>query len=101
MSNESNRIVTVCAACLQASCWHGELMCDAAKRAGVVDKTVAELNALGLEHPSHYSRKKIEKVCGVGNVDRYAKETKRQRKSRLDSRRDGTLKPRAADSAWE
>ena len=46
-------LVTVCDSCLQASCWHGEFMCDNAKTAGTVEKTVNELKALGLEH-SHY-----------------------------------------------
>jgi hypothetical protein len=49
----SERMVTVCDNCLQASCWHGEFMCDASKFAGTVEKPLSELQALGLEHP-HY-----------------------------------------------
>lgn len=48
-------VVTVCAACLQASCWQGEFYCDDYKTAGTAEKTVAELRALNLEHPSYWS----------------------------------------------
>lgn len=52
-----NDLVTVCSACLQASCWWGEFYCDEYKTAGTVDKTVAELKALNLEHPDHWKRR--------------------------------------------
>jgi hypothetical protein len=45
--------VTVCDACFQVSCWQGEFMCDDAKTAGTVEKTVEEL--LALEHPHYWS----------------------------------------------
>ena len=41
-----DRKVTVCDKCLCACCWQGEFMCDDAKGAGTVDKTVRELFAL-------------------------------------------------------
>lgn len=65
MGRDDARIITVCDKCFMACCWHGEFMCDESKEAGTVEKTVKELNQLNLEHPSHYSRKKIEEVCGV------------------------------------
>jgi hypothetical protein len=42
--------VTVCDRCLQASCWQGVFMCDEAREAGIIVKTVAELRALNREH---------------------------------------------------
>ncbi len=51
---DDDRTVTVCGACLQASCWQGEFYCDDYKTAGTVEKTVAELRALNLEHPSYW-----------------------------------------------
>lgn len=47
-------IVTVCDQCQQASCWQGIFMCDNARSAGTVEKTVAELRSLNLEHPSYW-----------------------------------------------
>ena len=49
-----NRRVTVCAACLQASCWQGAFYCDEAKTAGTVEKTVAQLQGMNLEHPDYW-----------------------------------------------
>ena len=48
------RTVTVCSACLQASCWQGAFYCDEYKTAGTVEKTIAELKKLALEHPSYW-----------------------------------------------
>ena len=50
----TQRLVTVCDACQQASCWQGIFYCDDYQTAGTVDKTVAELTELGLEHPSYW-----------------------------------------------
>lgn len=58
------RLITVCDACLRASCWHGEFMCSDAQSAGTVQKTAAELRKLGREHRDHYSRANVESVCG-------------------------------------
>ena len=57
-----NRVITVCDACLTASCWHGEFMCEESRYAGTIEKTVEELNLLHLEHPSNYSKEKIEGI---------------------------------------
>ena len=43
--------ITVCSACLQASCWQGEFTCRECKGAGTVEKTLDELRALDREHP--------------------------------------------------
>lgn len=36
-------VVTVCDKCLRACCWQGEFMCDDARTAGTVERTVAQL----------------------------------------------------------
>jgi hypothetical protein len=40
-------------------------MCQHARNAGVVERTVAELDALGYEHPDHYSAEQVREVCGA------------------------------------
>lgn len=57
--------VTVCDKCFTASCWHGEFMCWDSKAAGTREMMASELDAIGYEHPSHYSREKLLEVCGV------------------------------------
>lgn len=47
--------VMVCADCLTAQCWQGNLMCDTARTADVTTRTVAELRQLDLEHPSAWA----------------------------------------------
>lgn len=59
--------VTVCAACLQASCWLGIFMCEQARGAGTVEKTVAELRDLKREHPSYWF-----KDPNTGAIDSHA-----------------------------
>lgn len=56
--------VTVCDKCLQASCWHGEFMCDEAQNAGTVDKLASELRRISTEHPSWYSRERLVEIIG-------------------------------------
>jgi hypothetical protein len=51
-----DRLVTVCSACLRASCWQGKFMCDEAQTASTRQMPVAELRQLKLEHPSYWSR---------------------------------------------
>ena len=51
---DAERLVTVCDACLQASCWQGEFMCQEAQGAGTVQKSVAELRLLNREHPDYW-----------------------------------------------
>ncbi len=62
--------VTVCSACLTASCWHGEVYCDYAKFASTVEKRASELRKLGHEHADHFSRETLFKHSGsVRDVD--------------------------------
>ena len=42
--------ITVCSACLQASCWQGIFFCEDYTRAGTVEKRREALKALTLEH---------------------------------------------------
>ncbi|QEL18782.1 hypothetical protein [Limnoglobus roseus] len=46
--------VTVCSACLQATCWQGIFYCNDYKTAGTVEKTRDELRVLALEHPTYW-----------------------------------------------
>ncbi len=46
--------ITVCAECLQASCWQGEFMCDEARYADITEKTVGELREISMEHPDYW-----------------------------------------------
>ena len=45
--------VTVCAACLTAICWHGEMMCDQAREAGTCEMRARALMRLEREHSKH------------------------------------------------
>lgn len=52
---EDIRTVTVCDSCLRAACWQGAFYCeDSHTTAGLIEKTVAELEVLGLEHPQYW-----------------------------------------------
>lgn len=46
--------ITVCDHCLQASCWQGIFMCWESLEAGTVEKTIKELEELGLEDKSFW-----------------------------------------------
>jgi len=46
--------ITVCAKCLQASCWHGEFMCEEALESGITTKTVGELRKLKFKDPDNW-----------------------------------------------
>jgi hypothetical protein len=49
--------VTVCDRCLRACCWHGEFMCDNARTAGTVVRTVKQLREGGYgEHEDYWRR---------------------------------------------
>jgi hypothetical protein len=52
---EERRLVTVCSACLQASCWRGIFMCEQSRTAGTTQRRVAELRELNREHPSYWA----------------------------------------------
>ena len=49
--------VTVCSACLRASCWLGQFYCAKYRTANVVQKTVAELKLLAREAPFYWEAK--------------------------------------------
>lgn len=57
-----SRKVTVCSNCLTASCWHAVFMCDASRMASTVERTVAELDAMGREHPSNYTVERVREM---------------------------------------
>ena len=56
---ENDCMITVCAECLQASCWQGAFMCDDFMEAGTTEKSVKELKELNFEH-SDYWKEEIE-----------------------------------------
>ena len=57
-------LVTVCASCRRAQCWHGDLLCDSASTAGTVDVPASQLDLEHREHPEHYSRENLLRICG-------------------------------------
>ena len=46
--------ITVCAECLQASCWQGKFMCDKSRDANITEKTVRELREISYEHSDYW-----------------------------------------------
>lgn len=57
-------LVTVCAECLTASCWHGVFMCQQSAGADIKTLRASDLRALDREHPSHYSTAALVRVYG-------------------------------------
>lgn len=57
-------LVTVCAACLTASCWHGDFYCQKHKTASTRLMRASELQALDRENPDHYSWDAIVRNTG-------------------------------------
>lgn len=56
-SLDPGKTVTVCDKCFRACCWHGEFMCDGARTAGTVERTVAELRTANHgEHEEYWQR---------------------------------------------
>ena len=49
-------MITVCDACLTASCWYGEFMCQASQGAGTVNLPIETLRGLGREHEDYWHR---------------------------------------------
>lgn len=49
-----DRLVTVCAACKQASCWQAKFMCQQSDHANIERLPVRQLRVLGLEHPDYW-----------------------------------------------
>jgi hypothetical protein len=64
IAKHGDYLVTVCDACLRASCWHGYYRCDAWRSAGTVDRRASELLAIGAEHPDKFSRATVLRECG-------------------------------------
>lgn len=63
-TTDRDYLVTVCAECLMACCWHGEYMCEKSKTANVTKVPVSRLRELNREHPSHYSPERLLAVTG-------------------------------------
>lgn len=73
--------VTVCSECLRASCWHMEFPCEKARYAGTAQRAASDLDALNLEHPSHYEPTKLERTNGrVVYIAASRRKSKRTRK---------------------
>lgn len=47
-------LITVCAACQQATCWQGKFYCDAYKTANIKQMRRGDLAKLALEHPCYW-----------------------------------------------
>lgn len=56
--------VTVCATCMRASCWQGEMYCDDYKAAGTKEVLSSVLASLGNEHESYFAPERLIAVCG-------------------------------------
>jgi hypothetical protein len=54
--------VTVCSACLRATCWQGLFYCDEYRTAGTVEKAPELLKELNLEHSDYWVYSKGEAV---------------------------------------
>lgn len=65
---DDQTMVLVCGSCFRAVCWHGEMMCDDAKGAGLITLTVGELKVMDQEHPDNWSDEKMIEI--YGNADR-------------------------------
>lgn len=61
---ERDYYVEVCSACLCASCWHGEFMCQVSDNAGTRKMKASELRRMGLENEDRFSRERLMLVCG-------------------------------------
>ncbi len=57
---EDDYLVTVCAACEQASCWYAEFMCQESRSAGIKQMKRSELAAKRLENPCYWTKEAIE-----------------------------------------
>lgn len=54
-SPDADRLVTVCAGCLCASCWQGKQMCHGSDNAATIRVPVSDLRALGREHECYWT----------------------------------------------
>jgi hypothetical protein len=57
-------MITVCAECRRASCWHAIFFCENARTADIVDVPRSVLLAEKREHPSYLSDEHLKKVYG-------------------------------------
>lgn len=64
MMGSDDYLVTVCDACLRASCWHLIFPCHKAATSGTKDVHASTLRKLAKEHPSYFSREALLRVCG-------------------------------------
>lgn len=69
-------LLTVCAECNRACCWHGEGLCDLAKFADIREIDRSEFDSLGLEHPDVWHRQKL--VNGEINEAEYRRRIAQQ-----------------------
>lgn len=53
---DDSNLITVCDACLRASCWQGKFCCKNYRTAGTRQLTVEELRRLDKEHPCYWKR---------------------------------------------
>lgn len=60
-STDDNRLVTVCEACLTATCWHNIFPCEDFITAGLKKLPIRELRALNREHERYWSKEHLEK----------------------------------------
>lgn len=58
------RKVLVCDACLKASCWYGEFMCDDAVGAGLKIVEIEDLKGLNREHPEYWEDEYLIRIYG-------------------------------------
>lgn len=61
----SEKMVTVCAECLRASCWLGTFMCEKSRNADTVEMAVSELLQLRREHPDWFAGNKDAHASGA------------------------------------
>lgn len=60
------RKITVCAQCLQASCWQGIFLCEAARDASTTDLSIRRLRGLAYENPEYWF-----KDLNTGAIDQH------------------------------
>jgi hypothetical protein len=60
-TTDDDRLVTVCSACLCASCWQAVFFCQGFRVGSSKRMTVGELRALERESPSYWSPERLAK----------------------------------------
>jgi ribosomal protein L31 len=76
MNIYDDKLIMVCSECHTACCWYGEFMCDNAKHAKTVIKTVCELKEIKLEHPCYWGDQKLIEI--YGQLPDFTEEYKKQ-----------------------